>query len=127
MAFAPSSSGEEYGQGKESYRQCKEGDEKIRNSVLESDDLQVISSELKNKTETILNLKSVKNTRSKISSLAKKVARSEVTKNAIEITKDAKRTLGVNIKVVDDIDDRDDDDDDDDDGVKIVCVCVEET
>ena len=99
---------------------AKKVTKKIRNSVLESDDLQVISSELKNKTETILNLKSVKNTRSKISSLAKKVARSEVTKNAIEITKDAKRTLGVNIKVVDDIDDRDDDDDDDDDGVKVV-------
>eukprot|EP00938_MAST-03A_sp_MAST-3A-sp1_P005237 g5237.t1 len=99
---------------------AKKVTEKIRDSVLESDDLQVISSELKNKTESILNLKSVKNTRSKISSLAKKVARSEVTKNAIEITKDAKRTLGVNIKVVDDIDDGDDNDDDDDDGVKIV-------
>ena len=98
---------------------AKKVTEKIRDSVLESDDLQVISSELKNKTESILNLKSVKNTRSKISSLAKKVARSEVTKNAIEITKDAKRTLGVNIKVVDDIDDGDDNDDDDD-GVKIV-------
>jgi len=79
---------------------AKKATRKFRESISESD-LKDVSSEFKVRAESILNAKSVKSTRSKISSIAKKVASSDVTKNAIEITKDARRTLGVNIKFED--------------------------